>query len=181
MSKKNEPDATAAPEWDGPEWVLPEDREAYDTAYAAAELDKAGFGSRAEYEGRTEMDRLVAEQEKAKRPDPRPGDAEYEWEPHYPEGAALFRYTFADGTFVALRKFADIYSKAWLYKIRNLQTDSDFQFASIDRGSCETAQDVLAAIDAPLDAPDPFEELWTAWTAPDTSHGDGDKGLDSGE
>lgn len=178
MSKKNEPDAPAAPEWDGPEWVLPEDREAYDTAYAAAELDKAGFGSRAEYEGRTEMDRIAAEQDE--KPTPRPGDPDYDWAPHYPDGAKLFHYTFPDGKVVALRTFGAIYSKAWLYKIRHLQSDSDFQFAAIDRGACETAQAVLASVDAPFDT-DPFEALWAAWINPDAAHGDGEKALDSGE
>ncbi|MEC4856724.1 hypothetical protein R2325_14040 [Mycobacteroides chelonae] len=113
-----------------------------------------------------------------KKPEPKPGDADYDWSAHYGD-AELYTHTFADGTVVALKTFGSIYSKTWLYKIRNLQTDTDLQFASIDRAACETAQEVLMSLD---DANgDPIEELWNSWISAGTAQAEGEEGLKPGE
>lgn len=96
-------------------------------------------------------------------PLPKPGDAEYNWADHYGTDTDLYTHTFADGTVIALKTFASIYSKTWLYKIRDLDTDIDVQFAAIDRAACETAKQVLLGLDDTTG--DPIDELWTAWSA----------------
>lgn len=117
------------------------------------------------------------------KPELKPGDAGYDWAPHYGStpAADLYTHTFPGGTTVAIRTFGSIYSKTWLYKLRNAQTDTDIQFAAIDRAACDTAQAIIEAVDAPLGGPDPIDELWEAWSKAGTSHiGDGD-GLTTGE
>lgn len=108
---------------------------------------------------------------------PKVGDTDYDWSAHY-DTDDLYTHTFPDGKVVALRTFKSIYSRTWLYKIRNLKTDIDFEFAAIDRAACETAQEVLASVDD-VDG-DPIKELFTAWMASGTSRGDGDEGLTPG-
>ena len=108
--------------------------------------------------------------------EPKPGDADYDWAPHYPAGTELYIHKFDDGTVVALKSFATIFSKTWLYKIRNLKTNVDIELAAIDRGSCDEAREVLENLE---DEGDPLDELWKAWSTTSTSHGD-DEGLTSG-
>lgn len=110
--------------------------------------------------------------------EPKPGAPDYDWSAHYGTDD-LYRHTFADGTVVALKPFGSIYSKTWLYKIRNMVTDVDVQFASIDRASCETARAVLESLDDTVG--DPLDDLFTAWVAAGTQHADGDEGLTSGK
>lgn len=112
---------------------------------------------------------------------PKPGDADYDWSAHYPKGAKLFHHTLPNGKVIAIREFGAIYSKGWLYKIRNFDSDVDFQFAAIDRAACETVQALIASVDTPVDSDaDPFDDLWSAWVAAATSH-DGEKGMTPGE
>lgn len=111
------------------------------------------------------------------KPEPKPGDPEYDWVAAYGT-SDLYAHTFPNGTVVALKPFASIYSKTWLYKIRNLPTESDIQFAAIDRGSCDVAREVLESLDD--SAGDPLDDLWRSWSASGTSHGDGDEGLTPG-
>ncbi|MDQ2638108.1 MAG: hypothetical protein M3Y83_14665 [Actinomycetota bacterium] len=116
---------------------------------------------------------------KGKKAEPKPGDADYDWSAHY-DTDDLYVHTFPDGTVVALKSFASIYSKTWLYKVRNLDTDVDVEFAAIDRGTCETAREVLAALDDTADT-DPLDDLFKAWSASGTSRGEGDPGLSPGK
>jgi hypothetical protein len=109
--------------------------------------------------------------------EPKPGDADYDWAEQYGTDD-LYRHTFADGTVVALKSFASIYSKTWLYKIRSLPTEAQVEFSAIDRASCDAARRVLADLDD-TDG-DPLDDLFTSWTAAATSRGDGDKGLTAG-
>lgn len=111
-------------------------------------------------------------------PEPKPGDPDYDWSGHY-DTTDLYTHRFPDGTVVAIKPFASIYSKTWLYKIRQLQTDTDIEFAAIDRAACPTAQEVLMGLDDTNG--DPFDDLYKAWLEAGTSNGDGDKGLTAGE
>ena len=115
---------------------------------------------------------------RAKLPDPKPGDPDYDWSGHY-DTTDLYTHKFPDGTVVAIKPFASIYSKTWLYKIRQLQTDTDIEFAAIDRAACPTAQEVLMNLDDTKG--DPFEDLYKAWLEAGTKNAEGDKGLTSGE
>jgi hypothetical protein len=105
-------------------------------------------------------------------PKPKPGAADYDWAADYGT-ADLYSHTFPSGTVVALKPFASIYSKTWLYKIRTLQTDVDIEFAAIDRGASDTARAVLRDLDD-TDG-DPIDELFKAWAASAT------EGLTPGE
>lgn len=111
-----------------------------------------------------------------KNPEPKVGEVGYDWASHYGD-AELYTHTFPNGTVVAIKTFGSIYSKTWLYKIRDLPTETDIQFAAIDRAACETAKAVLLDLDD-TDG-DPIEDLWKAWTSAGTS--DGGEGLTSGE
>ena len=129
------------------------------------------------------VEELIAEEQvpvEPKKPEPKPGDPGYDWAPHY-QTADLYTHTFPDGTVVALRKFGDIYSKTWLYKLRNAQTDTDIQFAAIDRAACDVAQAVIEGIEAPLGGKDPIDDLWDSWSAAGTAHVEGAEGLSTGE
>ncbi|WP_135451310.1 hypothetical protein [Mycobacterium sp. DL99] len=108
----------------------------------------------------------------------KPGDADYDWSGHY-DTTDLYTHTFPDGTVVAIKPFASIYSKTWLYKIRQLQTDTDIEFAAIDRAACPTAQEILMSLDDT--AGDPFDDLYKGWLEAGTKNADGDKGLTAGE
>ncbi|MEX3655246.1 hypothetical protein ABFW14_08185 [Mycolicibacterium fortuitum] len=110
--------------------------------------------------------------------EPKPGDADYDWSGHY-DTTDLYTHTFPDGTVVAIKPFAAIYSKTWLYKIRQLQTDTDIEFAAIDRAACPTAQEVLMNLDDTEG--DPFDDLYKGWLEAGTKNADGDKGLTPGE
>lgn len=112
------------------------------------------------------------------KPEPKPGDADYDWSGHY-DTTDLYSHTFPDGTVVAIKPFASIYSKTWLYKIRQLQTDTDIEFAAIDRAACPTAQEVLMGLDDTEG--DPFDDLYKGWLEAGTKNADGDKGLTPGE
>lgn len=110
--------------------------------------------------------------------EPKPGEADYDWSGHY-DTTDLYSHTFPDGTVVAIKPFASIYSKTWLYKIRQLQTDTDIEFAAIDRAACPTAQEVLMGLDDTEG--DPFDDLYKGWLEAGTKNADGDKGLTPGE
>ncbi len=111
-------------------------------------------------------------------PKPGPGAPDYDWAPHY-DTDDLYTHTFADGTVVVIKSFGAIYSKTFLYKARNLPTDTDIEFAAIDRASCPAAREVLGALDDTVG--DPLDELWKAWVAAGTAHGEGDPGLTPGK
>ncbi|WP_396921683.1 hypothetical protein [Mycolicibacterium sp.] len=100
-------------------------------------------------------------------PEPKPGDPDYDWSHHYPEGVDLYTHTYPNGTVVSLRRFKDIYSKQWLRSIRNLESDFDIQNAAIDRAACETAQEVIDAVPCPIGEPDQFDALFEAWQKAD--------------
>ncbi|OFJ55183.1 hypothetical protein BEL07_03135 [Mycolicibacterium grossiae] len=101
---------------------------------------------------------------------------DYDWSPHY-DTDDLYRHTLPNGQVIALRTFGSIYSKSWLYKLRNAQTDTDVQFAAIDRAACPLAQTILESVDAPIGGSDPLDALWEAWSKAGTSHGEGGDGL----
>lgn len=98
-----------------------------------------------------------------------PGDKDYDWAKEYGTDD-LFTYTLPNGKMVALKAFGNIFSKTWLFKIRNLKTNVDVELAAIDRGTCDTAKQLLEDLD---DADgDPISDLWAAWTS--------DEGVTSG-
>lgn len=109
---------------------------------------------------------------------PTPGDADYDWSVHYPAGADLYTHTFPDGTVVSIKSFASIYSKTWMYKLRQLNSQTETEFAAIDRGSCDEAREVLLNLDDT--AGDPLAELFKAWLQAGTKRDDDDEGLSPG-
>ncbi|ORA63195.1 hypothetical protein BST26_20550 [Mycolicibacterium insubricum] len=116
--------------------------------------------------------------EEGKAAEPKPGDPEYDWTQHYPDGTELFRYTFPGGPTVALKAFGTIYSKTWLYKLRDIESDFEVEFAAIDRAICPTGRSLLMELD---DANgDPIDDLWNAWIKAGTSRGGEDEGLTPG-
>lgn len=112
------------------------------------------------------------------KPEPKPGDKDFDWANLYGTDD-LYVHTFSDGKVVALKPFSAIFSKTWLYKIRNFKSAVDIELAAIDRGSCDAAREVLGSLDDSGDG-DPIDDLWKAWSTAGTSHGDGDEGLTSG-
>ena len=110
--------------------------------------------------------------EVVKPPAAKPGDKDYDWSVQYGTDN-LYVHTFPDGTVVALKPFGSIYSKTWLYKLRNAVSDVDIEFAALDRGSCEVARAVLESL--PDSDGDPLSDLFKAWTAAAT------EGLTPGE
>lgn len=116
--------------------------------------------------------------EEIELPEPKVGSAEYDWSKHY-DTDKLYTHTFTNGTVVAIKTFEAIYTKTWLYSIRGLQTNVDFEFAAIDRAACPTAQEVLMSLDDSNG--DPIADLFKAWTSAGTSHGEGDEGLTPGK
>ena len=111
---------------------------------------------------------------------PVPGDADYDWSPHYPKGAELFTHTYPDGKVVALRLFRDIYSKQFLRSIRHLETEFDIESAAVDRGTCDVARELIDTRPCPVDGPDDFQELWKAWTSNGAGNEDAE-GVTAGE
>lgn len=123
----------------------------------------------------------AAEKADDDQPTPKPGDADYDWTQHYPDNTPLYVHRFPDGTVVALKTFAAIYSKTWLYKVRELKTDVDIEFSAIDRGACPEAKAVLLDLDD--SAGDPIRDFYTAWIAGEKA-GDDDgeaEGVTAGE
>lgn len=110
--------------------------------------------------------------------EPVPGEKGYDWSSHY-DTKDLYVHTFTDGTVVALKPFPTIYSKTWLYKIKDLPTIADVEFAAIDRAACETAKEVLLSLDDSNG--DPLEELYEAWIADGTKRRANDEGLTPGK
>jgi len=109
---------------------------------------------------------------------PKLGDPGYDWSQHY-DTDKLYTHTFPNGKVVALKEFGGIFSKTWLYKIRNLKTNVDIELAAIDRGTCDEAKQLLEELDDDGED-DPIADLWKAWSAAGTSNGDGDEGLTAG-
>lgn len=140
---------------------------------ADAEIDYAAV---AELLGGAERPDEPKESEPKKKSEPKPGDPDYDWSGHY-DTTDLYSHTFPNGTVVAIKPFASIYSKTWLYKVRALQTDVDIEFAAIDRAACETAKEILMNLDDTEG--DPLADLYAAWLAAGTKQGD--KGLSAGE
>lgn len=114
-----------------------------------------------------------------KKATPKPGDVDYDWSVHYPADAELYTHTFPDGTVVALKSFASIYSKTWMYKLRQLNSQTETEFAAIDRAACDLAREVLLNLDDT--AGDPLAELFKTWLEAGTKNADDDKGLTPGE
>lgn len=129
-------------------------------------------------DGLIELD-VIEPEEKKPKPEPKVGDAAYDWSAHY-DTKDLYTHTFPDGKVVAIRKFQTILSDTFLYKIRKLPTDLDFRISCIDEASCETAQAVMESL-ATEPGADPLKDMFTAWTAAGTSRGDGDEGLTPGK
>ncbi len=107
----------------------------------------------------------------------KPGDPDFDWSALY-DTEDLYTHTFGDGTVVALKSFATIYSKTWLYKLRKAASNAEVEFAAIDRAACDEAQQVLENLD--LKDGDPLDDLFQAWVKAGTSRGDGDEGLTPG-
>lgn len=97
--------------------------------------------------------------EKPAKPAPKPGDKDYDWSAKY--DGAVYVHTFPDGTVVGLKPFGSIYSKTWLYKLRNAVSDVDLEFSALDRGSCPEARQVLESLDDTEG--DPLSDLFSAW------------------
>ena len=106
------------------------------------------------------------------KPTAKPGDKDYDWAAEY-DTESVYVHTFPDGTTVGLKPFGSIYSKTWLYKVRNATSDVDLEFSALDRGSCPAARRVLEGLDD-TDG-DPLSDLFTAWAKAGT------EGLNSGE
>lgn len=117
--------------------------------------------------------------ERAGLPAPKPGDPDYDWSQHYPEGTKLYRHTYPDGQVVMIRRFGDIYSKQWLRSIKHLEIEFDIESAAIDRAACEAARDLIDTRPCPVDGPDDFQELWKSWTS--AGSGDDAKAVSAGE
>ena len=114
----------------------------------------------------------TAVEEKPAKPAPKPGDKDYDWASQY-DTEEVYLHTFPDGTVVGLKPFGSIYSKTWLYKVRNAASDVDLEFSALDRGSCPAARAVLESLDDTEG--DPLSDLFTAWAKAAT------EGLTSGE
>lgn len=125
------------------------------------------------------MHTVIETDDSSEKPEPKPGDADYDWSAHYGD-AELYTHTFADGTVVALKTFGSIFSKTWMYKIRHLHTEVDVEMAAIERGACPEANMVLENLDADGDS-DPIDELFKAWSTNATAPAEGEEGLTSGE
>jgi ankyrin repeat protein len=106
--------------------------------------------------------------------DPKPGDKDYDWVTEYGTGD-IYTHTLPNGKVVALKAFGSIFSKTWLFKIRHLKTNVDVELAAIDRGTCDTAKQLLEDLDDTGDS-DPIADLWKAWT----EGGAADEGITSG-
>lgn len=124
------------------------------------------------------------EADKVATPDatkPKPGDVDYDWTQHYGDIPDLFKHTLPDGQVVALKPFNAIYSKTWLYKLRNVKSNDVVAILSIDRASCREVRAILADIDDAGGDIDPITDLWDAWSGSGTSHsGDPKDGLTAG-
>lgn len=101
-------------------------------------------------------------QESPEKPAPQPGDKDYDWVKEYGTDD-LYIHTLPNGKVVALQSFQAIFSKTWLFKIRNLKTNVDVELAAIDRGTCEAAKNLLEDLDDIRDT-DPIADLWKAWS-----------------
>lgn len=120
---------------------------------------------------------LVDVSEDKQPPELLPGDPGYDWAQHY-DTTDLYLHTFPNGQTVALKPFGSIYNKTWLFKLRKAQSNSEIEFASIERAACPEAIEVLEALDDTNG--DPISDLWGAWIKAGTSNGDGDDGLTAG-
>jgi hypothetical protein len=120
----------------------------------------------------TETPAPVVEKPAKPAPKPKPGDEDYDWSAEY-DGGPVYLHTFPDGTVVGLKPFGTIYSKTWLYKVRNATSDVDLEFSALDRGSCPAARRVLEGLDDTEG--DPLSDLFSAWAKAGT------EGLTSGE
>jgi hypothetical protein len=116
--------------------------------------------------------------EETEPPEPKVGDADYDWSAHY-DTEDLYTHTFADGKVVVLKSFRSIFSKTWLYKMREMPTNVDVEMAAIDRGACETAREFLLSLDD--SEGDPLNELYEAWVSGGTKEANAGKGLTPGE
>ncbi|AKJ72180.1 putative tail assembly protein [Tsukamurella phage TPA4] len=96
---------------------------------------------------------------------PKPGDADYDWTPHYPDGVKLYRHVYPDGQVVALRRFLDITSKQWLMNLGEYATDFAVESSAVSRAGCPEAIAIIRSRPAPVDGPDDFQDLWNAWTS----------------
>lgn len=124
-------------------------------------------------------DESASEQsESAKSAEPKPGDPNYDWAYHYGD-AQLYIHTYPDGQVVALRRFADIYSKQWLRSIRDLSTEFDIESAAVDRAACDVARTLIDNRPCPVGGPDDFDQLWKAWSKADDTDDQG--GVSPGE
>lgn len=107
---------------------------------------------------------------------PKPGDADYDWSPHY-DTADLYTHIFPDGTVIAIKSMAAIYSKTWLYKTAQMKSASQVEIMSLDRAACEVASGLLMSLDD--SDGDPVQDLIDGWIKHGTGLGD-DDGLTSG-
>jgi hypothetical protein len=141
-------------------------------------MSKKASAESLEYDGPAiVVDTSVPEPEPESKPDPKPGDADFDWTALY-DTDDLYTHTFPNGKVVAIKSFGRIYSKTWLYKLRNAASNAEVEFAAIDRAACDEARAVLESLD---DADgDPLDDLFKAWTKAGTSRGDGDEGLTPG-
>lgn len=108
---------------------------------------------------------------------PEIGDPDYDWSQHY-DTDDLYTHTFPDGKVVTIKSMAAIYSKTWLYKIRDVKTEAQIAILGIERAACPEANALLMSLDDTTG--DPFDDLYKAWLQASTSHGEGDEGLTSG-
>lgn len=109
---------------------------------------------------------------------PKPGDVDYDWTADYGT-ADLFRYTLPDGKLVALRTIAAVYTKTWMFKLRNARSNAEVEFAALERAACPAALAVIESLDDDAEG-DPVDALFKAWLKNGTSNGEGDDGLSTG-
>ncbi|OHU26270.1 hypothetical protein BKG77_06950 [Mycobacteroides chelonae] len=117
---------------------------------------------------------------------PLPGAADYDWSAHYGD-VDLYRHTFRDGTVVALRTFGAVFSKSLLWKLKDAESTTEVEFATIVRAGCPAAEAVLnhvaaAVLESDDFEYDPIEDLFNSWMKAGTSTTpDADDGLSLGK
>lgn len=108
---------------------------------------------------------------------PVPGDPGFNWVKEYGTDD-LYTHTFPNGKVVALKSMKAIYSRTWMVKIRNVESELQLSVVALERAACPAAWEVLDQLDD--SDSDPIDELWQAYRKSGTSRDDEDEGLTAG-